>query len=161
MKYVIIISTLLGRAACTTKATDNKNVTTKNEPKVTREIQQDSTMTGKVKETSYQLSIDYLKDGMLDYMQGGDATYTSKDVDKCIQLLADYLTEISKTTNKVEGISVVKKTVIAMNTLNAKCDYDLIGTDQREIICEIIIRAGKEKGYNKITEDITQEWREW
>ena len=98
---------------------------------------------------------------MLDYMQGGDATYTSKDVDKCIQLLADYLTEISKTTNKVEGISVVKKTVIAMNTLNAKCDYDLIGTDQREIICEIIIRAGKEKGYNKITEDITQEWREW
>jgi hypothetical protein len=161
MKYVIIISTLLGLSACTTKATDNKKVTTKIEPKVTQEIQQDSTMTTNKFAPKYQQRIDILKKGMIDYMQEGGVSYTSKDVDKCIQLLVDYLTNISKTTTKVEGMKVVKKTVIALNELNVKCSYELIETDQREIICEIIIKAGHEKGFNEMAEDITQEWREW
>jgi hypothetical protein len=48
-----------------------------------------------------------------------------------------------------------------LNDLNAGCDHNLIETDQREDIAEIIIIAGNDKGYNELTEDITEEWREW
>lgn len=58
-------------------------------------------------------------------------------------------------------MKIVKKTVLALNALNEKCEYELIETEQREDIAEIIILAGYLKGFNDRDDDITEEWREW
>ena len=54
-----------------------------------------------------------------------------------------------------------KKTVILLNEINEKCEYELIETEQREDIAEIIILSGSLKGFNTRDDDITEEWREW
>jgi hypothetical protein len=105
--------------------------------------------------------IQRLENGMLDFMTEGDAPYKKESVDKCIQIIKSYLDSIEKSRNKEEGLEVVKKTVHALNDLNADCEHCLIETDQREDLAEIIIIAGNDKGYNELTEDITEEWREW
>ena len=58
-------------------------------------------------------------------------------------------------------IGFVKMTVLRLNKLNEKCDFQLIETGEREQIAEIIISAGNLKGYNSLDDDITEEWREW
>ena len=49
----------------------------------------------------------------------------------------------------------------ALNSLNARCGGTLIETDQREDICEFIIRAGCLAGFNGEGEDGTEAWRDW
>lgn len=48
-----------------------------------------------------------------------------------------------------------------LSHFNKQCGEVLIETSQREDICEIIIMASHLKGYNDMSEDITEEWREW
>lgn len=48
-----------------------------------------------------------------------------------------------------------------LNALNERCDGELIGTDQREYICEIIIRIGYLRGFNDENEDVTEALRDW
>lgn len=102
-----------------------------------------------------------LEKGMLDFIQLGEADYTLADVKKCLSFLDDFLDEISKTDSRENGILSVKKTVLAINDLNENCEYELVETEQREQIANIIILAGHLKGFNHISEDITEEWREW
>lgn len=78
-----------------------------------------------------------------------------------MDLISDYLQAVENANSKDEAMIIVKKTVLALNDLNEKCEYELIATDQREDIAEIIILAGKLKGFNSRDEDITEEWREW
>ena len=65
------------------------------------------------------------------------------------------------TNSKEESLSLVKITVEALNELNESTEFQLIETDQREDICEIIIRGRHLRGYNDMEDDITGEWREW
>lgn len=98
---------------------------------------------------------------MIDFIELGEADYTIADVNKCLSLLDNFLEEISKTDSRETGILAVKKTVLAINNLNENCEYELVETEQREKIADIIILAGHLKGYNHINEDTTEEWREW
>jgi hypothetical protein len=105
--------------------------------------------------------IESLKTGMIEYIEPGETEYTEKDVEKCMKLIDTFLTELAQTENKENGMKVVEKVVLKLNELNEKCEYELIETDQREELAEIIIMAGNLKGYNEKDEDITEEWREW
>jgi hypothetical protein len=78
-----------------------------------------------------------------------------------MKLIDTFLTELTQTETKENGMKVVEKVVLKLNELNEKCEYELIETDQREQLAEIINLAGNLKGYSKKEEDITEEWREW
>ena len=78
-----------------------------------------------------------------------------------MSIISDYLSQMDKTDNKVSAMKIVEQTVLSLNDLNEKCEYEIIETDQREDIAEIIILAGSLKGFNSREEDITEEWREW
>lgn len=105
--------------------------------------------------------LDTLKIGMIEYIEPGETEYTESDVEKCMSIMNDFLSEISKSDSKENGMKSVKKVVLELNDLNEKCEYELIETDQREQLAEIIILAGNLKGFNERNEDITEEWREW
>lgn len=77
-----------------------------------------------------------------------------------MKLIKDYLGQLENVDSKDEAMKIVEKTVLALNDLNEKCEYELIETDQREDIAEIIILAGNPKGFNSRDEDITEDWRE-
>lgn len=102
-----------------------------------------------------------LKEGMLEYFEPGETEYTEADVENCMTLINTFLDEISISENKKEGMKIVKKIVLDLNDLNEKCADELIETDQREQIADIIILAGHLKNYNTRNEDITEDWREW
>ena len=102
-----------------------------------------------------------LKRGMVEYIEPGETEYTESDVEKCMTLINNFLDEISQSESKESGMVSVKNVVLALNDLNEKCEYELIETDQREQIADIIILAGHLKGYNDRNEDITENWREW
>jgi len=105
--------------------------------------------------------INRLKVGMIDFIEPGESTYTKEDVDSCISIINTYLSNIEKSETKVEAMKTVEETVLLLNDLNEKCDYELIETGQREDIAEVIILAGNLLGYNSRDEDITEDWREW
>jgi len=102
-----------------------------------------------------------LENGMISFMEYGETEYTKNDVKKCMTLIDNYLVEISKSDSKKTGLQSVKKVILELNKLNESCGSQLIETDQREKIADIIILSGYLKGYNKRNEDITEEWREW
>ena len=104
-------------------------------------------------------------DPMTEYMNecGEDCSYGKKDIAKCESLLASYITDISGIAepNDKDIMKLVKKLVLALNKLNEKCDFELLETDAREAICEIIQNAAVECGLSADEDDITEEWREW
>ncbi len=99
------------------------------------------------------------KDSMIDFMP--HASYTQSDVEKCMQILNAYLEKMESCNSKAEGMALVKQTVLALNDLNESLEHELIETDQREDICEIIILASHLKGINDRDDDITEDWRDW
>jgi hypothetical protein len=105
--------------------------------------------------------VDILKSRMFAYLKEFHPPYTEKDVIECGDILNLYLAEITKSKSKEEGMKIVKSTIEKLNILNQKCEGSLIETLEREQICEIIIGASAQKGYNTIEEDITETWREW
>ncbi|MDP5076671.1 MAG: hypothetical protein NWQ09_06655 [Nonlabens sp.] len=98
---------------------------------------------------------------MMEYMEPGESAYTAKDVEKCMKLIDGFLGDMSAADSKKKALPHIKKVVLALNDLNEACEYELIETDQREQLADIIILAGYLKGYNKRTEDTTEDWREW
>ncbi len=105
--------------------------------------------------------IEILKKSMTEYMDFSDPSYTENDIEKCESILTDFIQNIDKTSNREEGLKIIQLTVFQFNELNKKCDFALIETNEREQIAEIIIEAGYLKRYNSLTEDVTEEWREW
>ena len=102
-----------------------------------------------------------LKTGMIEYIEPEETEYTESDVEKCMTLINNFLDELSKSDSKENGMKLVENVVLGLNDLNEKCEHELIETDQREQIADIIILAGHLKGYNERNEDITEDWREW
>ncbi len=105
--------------------------------------------------------IEILKKLMTEYMNLAEPSYTEEDIERCELILTEFIQNIDKTTTKEDGLKIVQSTILQLNELNEKCDFDLIETNEREQIAEIIIGAGNRKGYNALNEDITEEWREW
>jgi len=102
-----------------------------------------------------------LKEGMIDFIEPGATSYAEADVEKCMNILAEYLHKLESSETKADAMKIVEETVLALNELNESCEDELIETGQREDIAEIIIIAGSLKGFNTRDEDITEEWREW
>jgi hypothetical protein len=110
-----------------------------------------------------------LIDGMLSYMQADasdpdfDAGYTEVDVVKCAAIVDGYLSTLTSAEGAADPAKImqaVEQAVLALNGLNDACDGGLIETDQREQLCDIIIRAAQDAGL-ETDEDITEEWRDW
>ncbi len=99
-------------------------------------------------------------DGMLDYMDD-DVEYTKKDVEVCGRILDNHIDALSQAQDRSSAMQCVKDTILKLNELNEKAGEELIETDQREEICEYIIKAGVLLGFNDENEDVTEEWREW
>lgn len=105
-----------------------------------------------------------LIEGMIEYMEDdedGDVEYTKAQVNECDTILQDYLKSLQSSASKESTLICVKETVLKLNDLNANAGHELIETDQRESICEYIIRATSILGFNEDDEDVTEEWREW
>ncbi len=108
-----------------------------------------------------------LLDGMRTYMEdvvadGDDPEYTENDIDKCDSIIASFLENVLSSGPGADDavMSTVKETVLSLNALNEACGHSLIETDQREQICELIIRAAAARGVGS-GDDITEEWRDW
>lgn len=113
-----------------------------------------------------QLKLELL-DGMRTYMHdvlgdGGDPGYTEVDVARCEAILDTFLARMGAigTDDATSVMAAVKDAVLALNALNESCDHSLIETDQREMICELIIQAAAASGLGS-GEDITEPWRAW
>jgi hypothetical protein len=110
------------------------------------------------------LKISLLED-MREYMEdvaadGHEPGYSEADIGKCESILDTFLTTVrsAKSGDTEFVMGAVKEAVLALNALNE--DYNLIETDQREQICELIIQSAVAVGVGS-GEDITEEWREW
>lgn len=93
-----------------------------------------------------------------------DAGYRKADVERCAAIVDHYLETLSRLEAGDKGPAImeaVKDTVLELNKLNDSCDGNLIETDQRELLCELIITAAQEAGLETDVYDITEEWREW
>lgn len=106
-------------------------------------------------------SLARLTGGMLSYIDGGTASYSEEDIDRCRDILVAHAQGLEQMKNRATALELVKSTVIQLNTLNENAGQDLIETDQREEICGFIIKAGAVMGFNSEDEDVTEEWREW
>ena len=146
MKIVQIILLVFIVLSCNQNQNDQKNNNQKMSLKENSEI----------KEISKRL-----RHGMIDFIEPGKTSYTENDVKKCMDIISKYLREIEITDSKEKAMKIVEKAVLSLNELNKNCKYELIETDQREDIVEIIILAGNLKGFNSRNNDITEDWREW
>lgn len=111
--------------------------------------------------------IDYL---YVDFKTGelgdeiNDVGYIQEDIDECGVILDKYidkLISISEPRSNEQILLCVEKVVKDLNSLNEKCDYSIIETDQREDLVLYIINAASLAGLVTEDEDITEEWREW
>jgi len=107
------------------------------------------------------IMLDSIQKNMIDYMQGSHVGYTAETVTKCRFILEEHLSCIESSSSQEAYLAEVKKTVESLNELNEMSDYDLIETDEREQICEVIITAGFLLGFNDAKEDVTEAWREF
>lgn len=102
-----------------------------------------------------------LLEEMYEFMLEADSNYDESDIETCDEILDQFLSTLADVTDKSAALDLVKQTVFALNSLNEACNGDLIETDQRESICELINRAGAARGFNSDDEDVTERWREW
>lgn len=108
-----------------------------------------------------QHSLARLTSGMRSYMDGGTASYSENDIDRCRAILISHAQTLEQAKDRAAALELVKATVTRLNRLNQDAGQDLIETDQREEICRFIIQAGAIMGFNSENEDVTEEWREW
>lgn len=149
MRYLTIITLTIAIVACNNEGSESiKNNKIKSEMRLIENSE--------IKEISERL-----KEGMIEFIEPGETAYSKTDVETCMNLISDYLNKVENASSKDETMKIVEKTVLALNDLNEKCEYELIETDQREDIAEILILAGNLKGFNSRDEDITEDWREW
>jgi len=99
--------------------------------------------------------------GMTSYMESSDVSYTRTEIAEAEKILNNHYIKLRDIQTIEEAESLVKRTVMELNHLNHKANHELIETDQRELICEFIIKSGAMHGFNKSNEDVTERWREW
>lgn len=105
--------------------------------------------------------LDQVIAAMTECMQEESVRYKIRDIKKCAEIMHVFLEEISATNDKSAGMTVIKNTIEPINQLHKSSRKQLIGTMEREDLCEIINTACVMKGYANEKEDVTQEWREW
>ena len=113
-----------------------------------------------------------LLEGMVDFMEPDedepdegddyDCGYTQSDIDRCEELINDYLERLGAIAegDEIAIKGEVKRFVQALNELNGDCGGSLIETEQREDLCQIILVAARDRGLDT-DDDVTMEWRQW
>ncbi len=110
-----------------------------------------------------------LLDGIMSYMKASEnpgygytCGYRLKHIDRCAAIINSLQTELSEKPKPTPQriLQSVKRAVLRLNKLNASCGGALIETDQREDLCQLIFVAACAAGLT-VTEDITEQWREW
>ena len=104
--------------------------------------------------------------GMEDYRNaiGAECDYSEQDIVACADIIDAYLTAVDQYTGATSSDRImgeVKRVVLNLNNLNEHCNETLIETDQREQICEIIIKAAGYAGLKSNADDVTEKWRDW
>ncbi|WP_410880444.1 hypothetical protein [Myroides sp. DW712] len=107
----------------------------------------------------YRKEIEQLKGQMIEYRRWANNPYPESVVNQVEEILNDYFENIEHSTSKTEGVEIIKATVEQLNVLNE--EWDLISTDGREVILDIILEVSEAKEYTKKGEDITEAWRMW
>jgi hypothetical protein len=102
-----------------------------------------------------------LLEGMRAYMRRAGEPYSEADVQRCSEILDRFEAAISGAVAREDALAHVRETVLDLNALNNTCGGNLIETDQREMICELIIQTTARRGFIAPGEDVTLEWREW
>lgn len=87
--------------------------------------------------------------------------YSPSDVEKCVHIVDNFLDAMKSSSDKEQGMEIVKNTITELNDLNDACDGSLIETDQREELCTILNTTCINKDYSTHEEDITEDYREW
>jgi hypothetical protein len=157
--FYLLIGSALALPACAQQ--HKKNTQEQENPKSMDSTQIYPKASAKPAEKNLDKMLSGLKESMVSYLKSAEPPYTMDDIDSCEKILKHYLSAISASKNKEQGMEIVKTTVIKLNALNGKTEESLIETSEREQIAEIIILASSRKGYNSVSEDITEEWREW
>jgi hypothetical protein len=68
---------------------------------------------------------------------------------------------VAAANGRNEALDHVRTAVLDLNALNSAAVDELIETDQREMICEFIMKTCAFHGFSGPDEDVTEEWREW
>lgn len=103
-----------------------------------------------------------LQTGMLDYLQEGDAAYTAADVAKCMGFLHTFLLQLGEAKEDTsQAMELMVKLIGELNQLNEAVEHEMIETDQREDLAEMINEAMKLMGHNPQDEDLTEDHRDW
>jgi hypothetical protein len=100
-----------------------------------------------------------LRTSLEDQLKNSNRSFKQKDIDECLDILANYSLDLQATNSKEDALPILKSAIQKLNVLNKGCNYSLIETGERELIAEIIIVLGNRKGYNDLNNDITEEWR--
>lgn len=117
-------------------------------------------MNSNLNETLLELKSDLL-DGMREFMSDEEVAYGDAEVDRCGEILDELHAAIPTASDREEALESVRQAIVDLNELNTEADDALIETDQREMICEFIIKLCSSHGFCEADEDITEEWREW
>ncbi|WP_461481241.1 hypothetical protein [Porticoccus sp.] len=122
-------------------------------------------MSGNIPEEFVMLKGEIL-DGMVDAIEtaGEDADYTVEAIDTCATILGDYLEDVFSPSlygQSKKIMAAVKFTVNELNELNDDCNQNLIDTEQRDQLRELIVASAAYAGLETEQQDITEEWRAW
>ena len=104
---------------------------------------------------------------MVSYMEFFDeeeeCPFTKEDVETCGDILSGYLDSLAALTFPTDQqiMECVKQAVLAINKLNEDTDYAMIETEERENIWELIQTSAVDCGLQEVSDDITEQWREW
>lgn len=102
---------------------------------------------------------DFDDDGYID-----EPCCTFSDIEMCGNILENFignLITLSKDPQDEEILELVEKTVIKLNKLNERCDYELIDTIQGDDICEFLHNAAVEAGLEDHSENVACKWRDF
>ena len=92
-----------------------------------------------------------------------ECPFTKEDVEKCGLILLEYLESLAALSSPTDQaiMDCVQKAVLDLNQLNEDTDFSMIETEERENIWELIQTSAVEAGLQNVTDDITEDWREW
>jgi hypothetical protein len=102
-----------------------------------------------------------LLDGMRRYMRDVNVAYGEADIQRCGEILDRVSAAVAEAKGRKEALDHVRSAILDLNALNSAAQDALIETDQREMICEFIMKTCAFHGFSRADEDVTEEWREW
>lgn len=99
---------------------------------------------------------------MEEYLEaaGYGCGYSKKSINKFQKISTKFLNNIKKCKNENDFEKASIKYIKKLNLLNSKCDYELIETDQRELIVDMIFDVGAKHNF-MFEDDFTDIHREW